>query len=465
MITAREVLPDCKLVEVLPVRMSSNPSLLIVDDDISFVRAAAEIARSISYDITVAGTVQQGEIWLKRETFDLAVIDLSLPDGSGLELVRACTRSGTDVVLVTGYPSVETAVEAIRTSLLDYLVKPIEPARYRALLESVAKRRSLPPPVAEQGWHGLIGASQALGMMITQIRRVAPTDASVLIQGESGTGKEIVARAIHAESLRTGAFVAVNCGAMESEQLASQLFGSESSDSGEGHGMLPGYFEQAAGGTLFLDEIGEMPMLLQGQLMRALESGVIRRNGGRSDIGINVRVIAATHYRTDRGHGSGQLRDDLFYRIGEFPIAIPPLRERSDDIVPLANLFLSHLNQRHGGRKSFTGTALEQLRRFSWPGNVRELRNAVSRAYIMAGSDTIADPLGQIRITTPLEETPSTLTIAVGTTFEEVERRMLMKTLEFFGNDKTKAARALGVSVKTIYNHLAKYQQNPAQTG
>lgn len=435
--------------------MSSNPSLLIVDDDISFVRAAAEIARGMSYDITLAGTVQQAESWLRRGNFDLAVVDLSLPDGSGLELVKTCALSGTAVVLVTGYPSVETAVEAVRTSLLDYLVKPIEPSRYRGLLEKVLKQRSLSPPIPESGWHGLIGASQALGLVITQIRRVAPTDASVLIQGESGTGKELVARAIHAESQRSGAFIAINCSALDPEQLAPQLFGSDTP-------LYASCFEQAAGGTLFLDEVDEIPASLQSALMQALETGVIRRQG--RDVPVNARIVCASHDRPERS-GDGKLRNDLFYRLGEFPLFVPPLRERVDDILPLANLFLSQLNERHGARKSFTGTAIEQLRRFSWPGNMRELRNAVGRAYIMAGGDSIADPLGQIRITVPLEESPSTLTIAVGTTFEEVERRMLMKTLEFFGNDKTKAARALGVSVKTIYNHLAKYQQNPAQTG
>lgn len=435
--------------------MSSNPSLLIVDDDISFVRAAAEIARGMSYDITVAGTVHQAESWLKRGNFDLAIVDLSLPDGSGLELVKTCALTDTAVVLVTGYPSVETAVEAVRTSLLDYLIKPIEPSRYRALLEKVHKRRSLSPPIPESGWHGLIGASQALGLVINQIRRVAPTDASVLIQGEGGTGKELVARAIHAESERSGAFVAVNCSVLDPELLAPLLFGSDTP-------LQSSCFEQAAGGTLFLDEVDDIPPALQSALMQVLETGVIRRQG--RDVAVSARIISASHDRIER-NGEGKLRNDLFYRLGEFPLFVPPLRERVDDILPLANLFLSQLNERHGARKSFTGTAIEQLRRFSWPGNMRELRNAVGRAYIMAGSDSISDPLGQIRITVPLEESPSTLTIAVGTTFEEVERRMLMKTLEFFGNDKTKAARALGVSVKTIYNHLAKYQQNPAQTG
>lgn len=441
---------------------SVNPSLLIVDDDVSFVRAAAEIARSIPFDITVAGTVQQAETWLRRERFDLAIIDLSLPDGSGLDLIPACSKSGTDVVLVTGYPTVESAVQACRTSLLDYLVKPIEPSRYRALLERAALRRTLPQPVLDGGWHGLVGASDASSLLITQLRRVSPTDASVLIQGDSGVGKEMAARAIHAESGRSGPFVALNCGAIAPDLLAGQLFGQEHDAGGGRHA---GCFEQAAGGTLFLDEVTELPAPLQLDLLQVLESRRLRRAGSNQDLAMDARVVAATNMPISRALVEGKLREDLFYRLGEFPIVVPPLRERPEDITPLANLFLARLNERHGGCKAFTGTALEQLRRFPWPGNVRELHNVVGRAYIMAGGDVISDPLGQIRVTTPIDETPSTLTVAVGTTFEEIERRMLMKTLEFFSNDKTKAARALGVSVKTIYNHLAKHQQNPAETG
>jgi DNA-binding NtrC family response regulator len=437
------------------MEMSGQPSLLIVDDDISFVRAAAEIARSLAFNITVAGTVQQAQVWIKREHFDLALVDLSLPDGSGLELIPACGRAGTEVVMVTGYPTVDSAVQACRTSLLDYLVKPIEPARYRALLERTAQRRSQPPPIQEGGWHGLIGASQSLANIINQVKRVGPTGASVLIQGESGVGKELIARAIHAESGRSGAFIALNCGAVAPDLLAGQLFG----DSAAG---LAGYFEQASGGTLFLDEVTEVPPPLQALLLRTLEQRAAHRPGDERKP-TDTRIVAATTVQPSRG-SEGRLREDLFYRLGEFPITIPPLRERPDDVVPLANLFLARLNEHYGSNKAFNGMALEQLRRFSWPGNIRELRNVVGRAYIMAGGEVISDPLGQVRITTPLDETSSTLTVAVGTTFEEIERRMLVKTLEFFGNDKTKAARALGVSVKTIYNHLAKHQQNPAET-
>jgi DNA-binding NtrC family response regulator len=436
-----------------------NPSLLIVDDDIAFVRAAAEIARSASYDVTVADCVRQGTLRLERSNFDLALIDLTLPDGSGLDLIEHFDLARTRVVLATGHPTVETALRALRMPVLDYLVKPIEPIEYRKLLERSAAQRVLPRTTPELGWNGLVGVSAALQKIIAQIERVAPTDATVLIQGESGVGKELVARAIHANSGRSGDFVALNCGAVAPELLASQLFGHEKGSFTGSTGRHVGYFEQARGGTLFLDEVTEMPLHLQVHLLRALENRVIRRIGGQEDIAVDARIVAATNSQLGRAIDDARLREDLFYRLGEFPLLVPALRERPDDILPLATVFLSRLNQRYGTRKSFSSAALEQLRRFPWPGNIRELRNVVGRAYIMASGNTISEPLEGFRIAAPLDETPNSLTVGVGMSLEEIERRMLYKTLEFYNDDKSKAARALGVSVKTIYNRLARYQQ------
>jgi DNA-binding NtrC family response regulator len=443
---------------------SGQPSLLIVDDDMQFVRAAAEIARSVDYQVTVAGTVEQASARLQRGHFDLALIDLSLPDGSGLDLVEHCDVAQTQVVMVTGHPTVESVIRAFRAPLLDYLVKPIEPTEYRRLLERTAEQRPLPLPTPQNGWYGVIGASDALRAIISQVERVGPTDATVLIQGESGVGKEVVARAIHATSGRDGEFVALNCGAVAPDLLASQLFGHEKGSFTGATARHSGYFEQARGGTLFLDEVTEMPVHLQVHLLRALENRVVRRVGGDEDIPFDTRIVAATNCVPARAIAEGRLREDLFYRLSEFPVTVPPLRERPDDVAPLANLFLARLNERYGSRKTFTAAAVDQLRRYAWPGNVRELRNVVGRAFIMASGNTISEPLEGARVVQPLDETPSSLTIGVGMTFDEIERRMLIKTLEFFKDDKTKAARALGISVKTIYNRLARYQQVAAGT-
>jgi DNA-binding NtrC family response regulator len=446
------------------VAAGTHPSLLIVDDDVAFVRAAAEIARGANYDVTVADCVRQAMLRLERGHFDLALIDLTLPDGSGLDLIEHCDLARTRVVLATGHPTVESALRALRMPVLDYLVKPIEPHLYRQLLERSAAQRVIPAPRPEQGWHGLVGASPALQKIIAQVERVAPTDVTVLIQGESGVGKELVARAIHANSGRSGDFVALNCGAVAPELLASQLFGHERGSFTGAATRHAGYFEQARGGTLFLDEVTEMPLHLQVHLLRALENRVIRRVGGQEDIAVDARIVAATNYQVGRAVSDARLREDLYYRLGEFPILVPPLRERPEDIGPLAAVFLARLNQRYGTRKAFSSAANEQLRRFPWPGNIRELRNVVGRAYIMAHANTISEPLEGFRIAAPLDETPHSLTVGVGMSLEEIERRMLYKTLEYFADDKSKAARALGVSVKTIYNRLARYAQQPDDT-
>jgi DNA-binding NtrC family response regulator len=444
------------------MQLAPRPSLLIVDDDVCFVRAAVEIARSVNFDVTVAGTVEQARNRVRQATFDLALVDLVLPDGSGLDLLDQCDIATTQIVLITGQPTVESAIRAFKTPILDYVIKPIEPSRYRELLTNAAKRKTLPPPSAsEDAWQGLAGTSSALRAVIEQIKRVGPTDATVLVTGESGVGKELVARAIHDTSGRTGELVCVNCGAVPPDLLASQLFGHERGSFTGAQARHVGYFEQAGGGTLFLDEITEMPVHLQVHLLRALENATIRRVGGTEDIEVDVRVVAATNLPPLKAIAEGKLRDDLYYRINEFPIVVSPLRERAEDIETLANLFLARLNQRYGTRKAFTPAAMEQLRCFAWPGNVRQLRNVVNRAFIMARDDAINEPIEDPRSYEPLAETPGSLTVSVGMTFDDIERRMLFKTLRFFDNDKVRTAQALGVSVKTIYNRLARYQQQP----
>ncbi len=439
--------------------LSARSTMLIVDDDVAFVRAAAEIARSVDYEVTIASSVEQARTRLRRQCFDLVLLDLSLPDGSGMDLVEHCDLGQTQVVIVTGHPTVDTLIRAFRAPLFDYLIKPIQPVEYRELLDRTAQRRPLPIPSSEGGWCGLVGESAELAQVITQIQRVAATDAAVLIQGESGVGKELVAHAIHENSGRGGSFVALNCGAVAPELLASQLFGHERGSFTGATGRHIGYFEQARGGTLFLDEITEMPLHLQVHLLRALENRTVRRVGGNEDIEVDARIVAATNYPLGRAISDNRMREDLFYRLGEFPLTVPPLRERAVDVVPLANLFLARLNERYGVRKVFTPAALDQLRRYPWPGNIRELRNLVGRAYLMAAENTISKPLEDVRVEEPLDETDNSLTLAVGMSLEEMERRMLLKTLAHFNDDKTKAARVLGVSVKTIYNKLARYQQ------
>ena len=290
------------------------------------------------------------------------------------------------------------------------------------------------------------------------IRRVAPTDASVIIVGESGTGKELVARAVHEESGRSGALVAVNSGAVPPELLASQLFGHEKGSFTGAHSRHAGFFEQAHGGTLFLDEITEMPLHLQVHLLRVLESKTVRRVGGQADIAVDVRVISATNRLPQQAIAEGRLREDLFYRLSEFPLALPPLRDRPDDIGLLADTFLARLNQRYGTRRFFAPSVIDRLTRHRWPGNVRELRNLVQRAYIMADGNRVDVDFETQRPREPIAEDMHSITFRIGTPFDEIERRVLLKTLAYYDNNKLKAAEVLGISAKTIYNRLARYQ-------
>lgn len=356
-----------------------------------------------------------------------------------------------------------TDIHTRRSTPHPHLVAPIESVERdestsQRLLRCPAPWHVSARSAHAKAWCGLVGESSALQQVITQVKRVAPSDAAVLIEGESGVGKELVARAIHSNSRRHGEFVALNCGAVAQELLMSQLFGHERGSFTGAAARHIGYFEQACGGTLFLDEITEMPMHLQVHLLRALENRTVRRVGGSTDVEIDTRIVAATNYPLGRAVADTRLREDLYYRLCEFPITVPPLRNRAEDVNALAQHFLARINERHGVVKSFTPSALEQLRRYPWPGNVRELRNAVGRAYLMAADTAISDPLLEPRDLAPLGETDSTLTLAVGMSLEDMERRMLLKTLKYCHDDKTKAARVLGVSAKTIHNKLARYR-------
>ena len=434
-------------------------TLFIVDDDVGFVHAAAEIARDRGFEITVAGSVEQARARLAQSSFDIALIDLSLPDGSGLDLLEHIDLGGrTQVILITGNPTVESALKALHLPIVDYVIKPLHASRFTELLDTAANRRKLPAPERGSDWHGLSGRSPHIASLRKEVMRVAPTDATVLLQGESGVGKELVAGAIHAESGRSGTFVALNCGAVPSELLTSQLFGHERGSFTGASSRHVGLFEQAQGGTLFLDEITEMPIHLQVHLLRALETRMIRRVGGTEDIPVDVRVISATnrpHAEAIREH---KLREDLFYRLAEFPMAVPSLRERPVDILAIANVFLQRLNERYGSQRSLSREGADRLERHSWPGNVRELKNVIQRAYILAEDDVLTPTLPLSEQAKPLAETASTITFAVGTPMHEIERRMLFKTLAFYDNNKVKAAQALGVTTKTIYNRLTAYQ-------
>ena len=432
-----------------------SPSLLIVDDDIGFVHAAAEIARMQGFEITVAGELRPAMHRVKHRDFDLALVDLDLPAGSGLSLLEDMDNDRMRAIVVTGKPTMESAVQSLRNSVVDYLVKPIAPERLRQLLQSCAGKRRVAPPAPGIEWHGMVGESDTFQSICRTIEKVAPSDASVLVHGESGCGKELIARAIHAASGRPGPFVAVNCGAVAGELLASQLFGHEKGSFTGAVSRHLGFLEQAAHGTLFLDEITEMAPALQTHLLRVLDFGCFRRVGGNTDLPVEVRIISATNRDPRDAVASGRLRDDLYYRLCGFAIPVPPLRERDDDAALLADAFLADLNARGGTQHAFAPDAIDLIRQSPWQGNVRELRNAVQRAYILAEDGVVRIP-AHAAPQRALSESPNTITFAVGTSFEEMERHILRKTLAHFGNNRRRAAAALGITARTIRNRLAR---------
>lgn len=435
----------------------TQPTLLVVDDDVGFVHAAAALAKTKEFEITIAGTVEQARARLTSTVFDIALIDLSLPDGNGLDLLEYIDLGETtQVIIITGTPTVESALKALHLPLLDYVLKPLQASHFLDLLDRAMRNRK--PLGAKFGsqWHGIVSQSASMAELRKQVTLVGPTEASVLIQGESGVGKELIAVAINAESGRNGPFVAINCGAFPAELLTSQLFGHEKGSFTGANARHIGFFEQANGGTLFLDELTEMPAHLQVHLLRALETRTIRRVGGLEDFSVDVRIISATNRPHQEALREGRLREDLYYRLSEFHLVVPSLRDRPDDIIPIAEMLLQKLNLRHNTQRSLTATGMEVLQRYSWPGNVRELKNIIQRAYILADKDAITPVIPTLHLVSA-GELPNTICFPIGTSLEEVEKKMLLKTLVYFDHNKAKTAEALGISTKTIHNKLAAY--------
>ena len=448
------------------------PRAVLVDDDTDFQSALAEVVRAEGFAVETAATLKAARELLDARLPDLLVVDLNLPDGSGLELLGELEgKPPIEVILITGNATVDSAVEALRRGAADYLTKPVDMPRLKSVLVNVARRRELREEIQtlrgelrSLGRFGpMIGASSVMQKVYDLVSRVAPTDATVLVQGESGTGKELVAQTVHQLSRRRKQpFLPLNCGAVSPQLIESELFGHERGSFTGAERTHKGVFERATGGTLFLDEITEMPIELQVKLLRVLESGVVARIGGERELQVDVRVIAATNKEPEKAVSEGKLREDLLYRLSVFPIRLPPLRERTGDVELLVEYFLSQLNEAEGTSKRFTREALTRLQAHHWPGNVRELKNLVHRAHILADVDidpsclppTGASPLGALE--TGMDG--SVLQLKVGCSVAEAERRLILATLDACGGNKEKAAKMLGISLKTLYNRLNEYR-------
>jgi DNA-binding NtrC family response regulator len=431
----------------------AQPSVLIVDDDTSFASAAADFARAHGFQASVAHSLEESRRAMGRGMSDLTMLDVTLPDGTAFDLLDELDAGQhSRIALMTGEASVENAARAVGLPLLDYLLKPLCPQQFESLLQQ-ASSRVLARATPRLG--GIVGECDAIRRLAHDIERVAATRVSVLITGESGTGKELVARAVHEQSRRRGNFIPVNCGAIAPDLLASHLFGHERGSFTGAQQRHVGYFEQANRGTLFLDEITEMPPALQVYLLRVLETGEVTRVGGSDSVPVDVRVVAATNRDPVQAIEQGVLREDLYYRLADFIVALPPLRARGDDVVLLAHVFVDRLNTEHGHRRQLAPDAERMLLRHGWPGNIRELRSVVQRAYLLADGPLVhIPPLGRRAL--PLHQDESSIVFHVGMSYAEVEREMLLKTLAKVDGDKTEAARVLGVSVRTIHNQLAR---------
>jgi len=446
---------------------------LIVEDDRNTIDALARIVEREGFDVAKATSLADARRAISSNIPDVVLCDIHLPDGTGTALLAELEDEPlVDVIVVTGNASIESAVEALRFGACDYLEKPVDVARLRTLLAHLKRSRRLREEVAslrnelrQLGRFGpLVGTSPAMQKVYDLIEKVAPTDATVLVNGASGTGKELVAAAIHDMSpRRQGPMVPVNCGAISPNLIESELFGHEKGSFTGASSQHAGFFEQASGGTLFLDEITEMPIELQVKLLRVLETGTITRVGGKRTIPVDVRIVAASNRNVEQAVRDGKLREDLYYRLKVFPIKLPPLKDRGQDIEGLAIHFLAEANRKNGRDVHFSDEAIEKIRNFSWPGNVRELRHAIERAFIVAGDTIEAGDLPFDGEGSPLanrEPVGPSVTVAVGTSIEEAERRLIIATLEHEGGDKKRAAEVLGVSLKTLYNRLNKYERD-----
>lgn len=450
------------------------PHTLIVEDDPDAAEMLSELIKSEGFSTATAHSLAEARQQIALREPDLVLLDLMLPDGSGMDLFAEKPEafSGSEVVMITGHASLDTSIQALRLGATDYLVKPINFRHLKNILlrvtppsELTRRIANFEKDVSDVGRFGpLWGRSTVMREIYHQIARVARTSVSVLVTGPSGAGKEVVAQAIHELSRRRDrAFLAVNCGAISPQLIESEMFGHEKGSFTGAARQHQGYFERAKGGTLLLDEITEMPLDLQVKLLRVLETRMFQRIGGTESIETDVRIVAATNRDPFEAVTSGKLREDLLYRLNVFRIEVPPLNDRRDDVELLAGNFLTELNAQEGAQKRFTAAAVQALSNHSWPGNVRQLRNAVQRAFIMAEGDDIDEGHLSFDAAAPVSEPrqdASSVTVRVGTSIADMERKLIFATLDFCGGRREQAAEMLGVSPKTLYNRLREYERD-----
>lgn len=466
--------------------------VLIVEDEAHARTGLTELVASWGFRAEGAADGVEGLDRVRQWSPGIVVTDLKMPRMDGMELLARIRESqpGVVVVMLTAQGSIESAVEAMRMGAYDYIPKPVDPGRLRTILQNANRQREADSNTEAQATRRqsldagvlgpLVGSSPQMKAIFQMIERVAPSNVSVLVTGESGTGKELTARCLHdLSSRRNKPFVAVNCAAIPETLIESEIFGHEKGAFTGAIERRAGCFELAEEGTLLLDEIGEMPMATQAKLLRVLEDRKLRRLGSKAETPVDVRVVAATNKDPQQAVASGQLRGDLFYRLNVFNIQMPPLRDHASDIPAIAVKMIEDMNQRHDC--SISGIApdlLERLMKYDWPGNARELRNTIERATILAhtglimvehlpphfgeaGYATRSTPMpaaeSHAAAARPSRDDDNTVYVEVGTTVDEAERQLILKTLLSTHNNKTRAAEILGITTKTLQNKLKEY--------
>jgi two-component system response regulator HydG len=447
---------------------------LVIDNDPAHAEAMAESLRSIGFDCTVATSGKEGAAMLDVGVFEIVVSDLKMPEIGGLEILAKCKQVQPDaeVILVTGHGTIESAVEAMQRGAFNYLLKPLDLKQLRAVVENAARSQYLRRANAELhrrlderfGFEGVIGNSPQMLDIVNRLQRIAPTDATVLIQGETGTGKELVAKAIHQNSPRKKRpFVPLNCAALSEHILESELFGHIRGAFTDASADRQGKFEYANGGTLFLDEVGDMPVPTQIKLLRVLESGEITRVGSNDPVHVDVRILSATNRELEQAIAAGTFREDLYHRLKVVTIRLPRLAERREDIPLLIDYFLREHTKRHG--KAITGITTAARRRllaYDWPGNVRQLRNVIESMVVVDFDDVLdVDDL-------PTELAPATgespaaigqdgLHELVGKSLADIEGLFIGETLKATAGNREEAAQILGIGERTLYRKIKEY--------
>ena len=451
--------------------------VLVVDNDHAHAEAMADSLRSVGFACTIAGGGKEAIALLESTTFEIVITDLQMPDIGGLEVLAKCRELQPDaeVVLVTGHGTIESAVDAMRRGAFNYLLKPLDLKQLRAVVENAARSQYLRRANAELhrrlderfGFEGVIGNSPQMHDIVMRLQRIAPTDATVLIQGDTGTGKELVAKAIHQNSPRKKrAFVPLNCAALSEHILESELFGHIRGAFTDASADRQGKFEYADGGTLFLDEVGDMPIPTQIKLLRVLESGEITRVGSNEPVKVNVRILSATNRDLEKAIAAGTFREDLYHRLKVVTIKLPSLAERREDIPLLIDYFVKEHCRRH--QKTVRGistAARRQLLAFDWPGNVRQLRNVIESMVVVDIDEVldVDDLPSELAPPTGLAGEPTTavgtdgIHELVGKSMADIEALFIGETLKATGGNREEAATMLGIGERTLYRKIKEY--------